>query len=146
MAMHASVEWDHGMTFTGTAGSGFHVPLGTVPEVGGEDDGFRPIELMLVSLAGCTAMDVMSILRKKRQDVTSFRVNVHAERTREHPRVFTAITIEYVLRGRGLDAAAVQRAIDLSETKYCPAQAMLGKVVPITLTHRIEEEIAAPIG
>jgi putative redox protein len=144
MAMHASVEWDHGMTFTGTAGSGFQVPLGTVPEVGGEDDGFRPLELMLVSLAGCTAMDVISILTRKRQDVTGFHVDVRAERAREHPRVFTAITIEYVLRGRGLDAEAVKRAIGLSETRYCAAQAMLGKAVPITLTHRIEEETSAP--
>lgn len=142
MPMHASVEWDHGMSFTGTADSGFQVPLGTVAEFGGDDDGFRPMELILVGVASCTAMDVISILKKKRQDVTGFQVNVEAERADEHPRVFTAITVEYVLRGRDLDPAAVARAIELSETKYCPVQAMLGKVVPFTLAHRIEEESA----
>jgi putative redox protein len=138
--MDASVSWIKGMSFTGTADSGFTVPLGTEPAVGGENDGFRPIELMLVSLAGCTAMDVMSILRKKRQDITSFDVKVHADRAEEHPKVFTAIEIRYLLRGRNIDPSAVQRAIDLSESKYCPAQAMLSKVAPISLAFEIIEE------
>ena len=131
--MDASVSWIKGMSFTGTADTGFTVPLGTEPAVGGENDGFRPIELMAVSLAGCTAMDVMSILRKKRQDITGFEVKVHADRADEHPKVFTAIEIRYLLRGRNIDPSAVQRAIDLSESKYCPAQAMLSKVAPISL-------------
>ena len=88
--MQASVVWDHGMTFTGTADSGFEIPLGAHPSVGGENDGFRPLELMLVSLAGCTAMDVISILKKKRQDVTAFTVTVDADRGQAHPKVFTA--------------------------------------------------------
>jgi putative redox protein len=77
--MDAKVIWQQGLTFTGTADSGFSVPLGADPGVGGADDGFHPLELMAVSLAGCTAMDVISILKKKRQDVTAFEVSVHAE-------------------------------------------------------------------
>lgn len=142
--MDASVSWIKGMSFTGTADTGFSVPLGAEPAVGGENDGFRPIELMAVSLAGCTAMDVMSILQKKRQDITGFEVKVHADRAGEHPKVFTAIEIRYLLRGRNIDPSAVQRAIDLSESKYCPAQAMLSKVAPISLAFEIVEESTVP--
>ncbi len=136
--MQASVTWDHGLSFSGTAETGFSVPLGAEESVGGDEDGFRPLELMLVSLAGCTAMDVISILSKKRQEVTGFDVRVDAERAETHPRVFTAITVTYTVRGRNIDPAAVARAIELSETRYCPAQAMLGASVPIRHTVEIE--------
>lgn len=138
--MQASVVWSKGMSFTGTAGSGFTVPLGTDPSVGGDDDGFRPMELMAVSLAGCTAMDVISILRKKRVDVTGFEVKVNADRANEHPKVVTAFAIHYIVRGHGVDPSAVERAMELSQTKYCPAQAMLAKVAPIALSYEIIEE------
>jgi len=138
--MQATVTWDRGLTFSGSADTGFDVPLGAERSVGGDEDGFRPLELMLVSLGGCTAMDVMSILTKKRQDVTGFHVQVDAERAEEHPRVFTAITVRYTVRGRNIDPAAVERAIELSETRYCPAQAMLVKAVPIQHVYTIEEE------
>lgn len=138
--MQATVTWDRGLTFSGSADTGFDVPLGAERSVGGDEDGFRPLELMLVSLGGCTAMDVMSILSKKRQDVTGFHVQVDAERAEEHPRVFTAITVRYTVRGRNIDPAAVERAIELSETRYCPAQAMLVKAVPIQHVYTIEEE------
>jgi putative redox protein len=137
--MNANVKWQQRMTFTGTADTGFAVPLGAIPEVGGDNDGFKAIELMLVSLAGCTAMDVISILQKKRQDVRSFDVNVHAERAEEHPRVFTHITLEYIVKGKNVDKIAVERAVQLSAEKYCAAQAMLGKVVPIEHVIVIEE-------
>jgi len=139
--MNASVKWKQRMTFTGTADTGFTVPLGAIPEVGGDNDGFKAIELMLVSLAGCTAMDVISILQKKRQDVRAFDVHVHAERAEEHPRVFTHITVEYVVKGKNVDRTAVERAVQLSAEKYCAAQAMLGKVVPIEHTITVEEVI-----
>lgn len=138
--MQATVTWDHGLTFSGSADTGFNVPLGAERSVGGDEDGFRPLELMLVSLAGCTAMDVVSILTKKRQDITGFHVQVDAERAEEHPRVFKAITVRYTVRGRNIDPAAVERAIELSETRYCPAQAMLVKAVPIEHVYQIEEE------
>jgi putative redox protein len=139
--MNASVVWQDGLSFTASAGSGFSVPLGTNVEYGGANDGFRPLELMLVSLGGCTAMDVISILRKKRQAVTWFEVDVHGERAHDHPQVFTSITVEYEFRGHHLDPAAVERAIELSETKYCSARAMLENVVPIHRVIRIEEEM-----
>ena len=142
--MHAQINLDRQMSFTATADSGFEVKLGTDPEVGGDDDGFRPMELMLISLAGCTAMDVISILRKKRQEVTDFCVEAQAERAGEHPKVFTSIHIHYIVHGDGVDAKAVERSIELSETKYCPAQAMLVQAVPITHTYEIVEAAGEP--
>ncbi len=138
--MDAKVNWHGGLSFTGQANSGFTVNLGADPSVGGANDGFRPMELMAISLAGCTAMDVISILRKKRQDVTAFDVQVHADQAHEHPHVFTQATIEYLVTGHNVDEKAVLRAIELSATRYCPAQNMLNKVIPITLRYRIFEE------
>jgi putative redox protein len=129
--MDAKVIWKEKMSFEGTADSGFKVTLGTIPEVGGDNDGFRPMELLAIGLAGCTAMNVISILNKKKQDVHDFEVRVHADRAEEHPRVFTHLTIEYIVSGKDLDRAAVERAVELSETKYCSAQAMFKKIVPI---------------
>ena len=138
--MNATVAWRQGLSFTGKADTGFEVPLGADPEVGGANDGFRPLELMAVSLAGCTAMDVISILTKKKQEVTAFEVKVHAKQAEEFPKVFTQAVITYLVTGHGVDEAAVLRAIELSATKYCPAQAMLGKVVPMELVYEIYEE------
>ena len=137
--MDAKVTWKGKMSFSGTADSGFTLPLGTVPDVGGDNDGFQPMELMAISLAGCTAMDVISILQKKRQEVTGFEVKVHAERTDEFPKVFTHITVEYNVTGHNVDPAAVERSIELSSTKYCPAQAMLSKAVAIEHKYTIIE-------
>ena len=131
--MDAKVTWKHRMSFEGTADSGFKIPLGTTPKVGGDNDGFRPIELLAVGLAGCTAMDVISILRKKKQDVSEFEVRVHVDRSHEFPKVFTYIEIEYILAGTNISRNAVERAVDLSANKYCAAQAMLKQVAPIDL-------------
>ena len=138
--MDAKVTWKDGLSFTGSAETGFNVPLGAEPEVGGADDGFRPLELMGVSLAGCTAMDVISILKKKQQAVTGFEVKVHADRATEHPKVFTHVVVTYQVTGSNVDEVAVIRAIDLSAKKYCPAQAMLSKVVPMELVYEIYDE------
>lgn len=137
--MNAKVTWKGRMSFSGEADSGFSVRLGTDPAVGGDNDGLRPMELIAIGLAGCTGMDVISILQKKRQDVTDFEVKVHAERASEHPKVFTQIELEYVITGRSIDPEAVERAIELSENKYCPAQAMLAKASPITHRYTIVE-------
>lgn len=136
--MQAKVIWSQRLSFTGTADTGFSLPLGAKPQVGGDDDGFQPMELIALGLAGCTAMDVISILQKKRQEVTSFEVIVNGQRAVEHPRVFTHLEVEYRIGGVDIDRAAVERAIELSEAKYCPAQAMLGEVVPIELRYTIE--------
>lgn len=129
--MDATVSMKHGLSLTATADTGFNVDLGASSAVGGDDDGFRPMELMLISLAGCTAMDVLSILRKKRQEITAFQVHAHAEQAEDHPKVFTEITVKYTVHGVGVKPEAVARSVELSKTKYCPAQAMLDQTVPI---------------
>jgi len=128
------------MAFRAISGSGHALVLDAAPEVGGTNRGVRPMELLLLGLGGCTGMDVISILRKKRQEVTGYEVRVHAERAAEHPKVFTAITVEHVVRGRNLSAEAVRRAVELSATKYCPASAMLGRVAPIEERYRLVDE------
>ncbi len=141
--MDTKVTWHQGLSFTGSAETGFEVPLSADPAAGGANDGFRPMELLITGLAGCTAMDVISILQKKKQAVTAFEVRVHAERADGHPRVITRAVITYVLSGHALDEAALLRAMELSAKKYCPAQAMLGKVFPIELRYETYEDEGA---
>ena len=119
------------MAFNGTAKEGFDIPIDTRIESGGEDSGTSPMELLLVGLAGCTAMDVIDVMRKKRQDVTAFEVRVHGERATEHPRVFTHITVEYIITGHQLDSLAANRSVELSVTRYCSVHAMLSKTAQI---------------
>jgi putative redox protein len=137
--MDATVTLAHGMTFIGRPDSGFAVQMGTGPEAGGDDDGPRPMELMLLSIGGCTAMDVVSILRKKRQDLEGLEVKLHAGRATDYPTIFTDVNIHYIVRGRSIDPASVERAIELSYTKYCPAQAIVAYSAPITHTYEIVE-------
>ena len=131
------VEWKGGLSFVGTAKAGYEVPLGAPARVGGSDDGFHPMELLGVGLAGCTGMDVISILQKKRQEVEQFEVLVHTQRDDDHPRVWTRVHIEYIISGRDIDPKAVERAIELSATKYCPAQHMFSKFIEITTNYEI---------
>ena len=138
--MDVKVNWSKRLSFNGTADSGYTMPLGGKIAAGGDEDGFQPMELMALSLAGCTAMDVISILSKKRENVTGFEVQVHADRAQEHPKVFTQAKVVYLVTGHSVNEAAVIRAIELSATKYCPAQAMLNKVIPITLEYQIFED------
>ena len=112
----------------------------TLPDESRNENAFRPLELLLTGLGGCTAMDVVSILQKKRQPFTSLQVNVTGERATEHPKVYTRIHVEYVVMGDSVDAKAVERSIELSQTKYCPASAMLGKAATITTSYRIVAE------
>lgn len=132
--MKASITWQNGTSFTGTADSGFFLPMGT--NVEGNKIGSSPMELLLMSLAGCTGMDVISILQKKRQDVTGFQVQVDGERAADHPRIYTHIKVHYVVRGRNVVPEAVERAISLSSEKYCAVSAMLNKAA--TLEHSYE--------
>jgi len=135
--MNAEVQWKGRLTFTGSADSGFEIPLGSNPEVGGDNDGFRPMELMALSLAGCTAMDVISILTKKRQQISDYKVKVVTERSDNHPKVFTRASIEYHVAGSDIAESALIRAMELSADAYCPAQAMLGKIIPLELKYFI---------
>lgn len=138
--MDAKLTWDGSLRFIGTADSGFSVVLDTDEAVGGTDTGFRPMEFIAMGLAGCTAMDVMSIMKKKRQDVTDFIVKVHADQAPRHPKAFTNALIEYFVTGHNIDEAAVVRSIELSAIRYCPAQAMFNKVFPIQLKYFIYED------
>jgi putative redox protein len=127
------------LSFSGTADSGFELAMGSDPDVGGDDDGFRPLELVAIGLAGCTGMDVISILKKKRQKVTGFEVRVDAEQAETHPMVFTRAAIEYEVTGTSVDEAAVVRSIELSAQRYCPVQGMLNSVFPMEYRYRIYE-------
>lgn len=133
-----------GMQFTAQAGSGHTVVLDAAEHAGGEGAGFVPMELLLVGLSGCTGMDVISVLRKKRQEVTGYEVRVRGERAEDHPMVYTTITVEHIVTGYNVSPEAVARAVELSATKYCGAGAMLGKTAKLTHTFRIIEAANAP--
>jgi len=137
--MEGKLVWKNGMSFNSQTDSGFTIPLDASVDHGGTNEGPRPMELMLVSLGGCTAMDVISILQKKRQDVTNFEILLHADRATDHPKVFTEITIEFVVTGHNVDEEAVKRAVELSETKYCSASAMLSKTAKIHTKVTVKE-------
>jgi len=135
-----SVTLDEGMHFVGES-NGFQMDLDADEAFGGANKGMRPMRVLLVGLAGCTAMDVISILRKKRQQVTGLRVEVYGgERPGEPPKVYKSIEVVYKVRGKDLDPKAVERAIELSETQYCPAMAMLRRTAEIKSRYEIEEE------
>ena len=138
--MHAKAVWNGDMAFTGVNDEGFLLPMDSKKAAGGHDMGFRPLQLMAIGLAGCTGMDVISILKKKRQEVTQFEVNAEVERASEHPKVFTKIVLAYKVTGKNIDPQAVERGVELSETKYCGAQAMLRQTAEITHTITIVQE------
>lgn len=130
--MKASIKWIGGMAFEGTPGSGHSVVMDASPDFGGEDKGPRPMEMLLLGMGGCTSIDVMSMLKKGRQDVTDCVAEIEAERADDHPKVFTRIHVHFKVSGRGLDAKRVAHAIELSANKYCSASIMLGKTAEIT--------------
>lgn len=133
--MKASVNWHDGLHFTGIAASGFPVEMGG--NAAGVKQGASPMEMLLMSLAGCTGMDVISILQKKRQDVAHFQIHVDADRAETYPMVFTHIRLHFVVSGRDIDANSVERAIELSRDKYCSVSAMLSQGVPIEHTYEV---------
>lgn len=138
-AKEGRAVWKGDMTFEGVGHKGLRVMMDTTAESGGHDEGFSPMELVLVALAGCTAMDVMSILKKKRQDVTGLEVITRGARAEDYPQVYTHIEIEYVVSGHAIEPKAVERSIELSETKYCSVSGMLDKTAKITTKYRVEE-------
>jgi putative redox protein len=144
--MTATARLETGMRFDAEAGSGHHVTLDAAAHGGGHNEGFRPMELLLVGLAGCTGMDVISILRKKHLQVTGYAVHVTGVRAEDHPMVFVEITVEHIVTGHQIQPEAVARAIQLSEERYCGAGAMLGKVAHLTHTFRIVEAAETQTG
>lgn len=123
--MYMAAEWKDGMAFDVAAGSGHSLRIDARVEGGGADSGPRPKELLLGALAGCTAMDVISILRKMRQPVRAFRVRAEGEETEEHPKLFRTIDLTYEVEGDGLDTERIAHAVALSEWRYCGVSAML---------------------
>ncbi len=138
--MDATLSLQYDMHFTAVADSGYVVQLDSKASEGEASRGASPMELLMISLAGCTAMDVISILRKKRQNVTGFEIRVHGDRATDHPKVFTDFELEYVVRGVDVDPAAVERAIQLSSDTYCSAHAMLEKAAHIRTKYTIIQE------
>jgi putative redox protein len=137
--MESIARWVDGLTFEATFSTGHMISMDTSPEQGGGNNGPRPVEMLLAGLAGCTGMDVLAILRKKRQDVKVFRVLVRGDRREEHPRMFTGIHVIYEISGKGIDIEGVRQAVLLSEEKYCSVAAMLRSAAPITSEVRVLE-------
>ncbi len=132
------------MIFTAYSSNGYSLPLDAQKAVGGHDAGISPMELLLTALAGCTGMDVISILRKKQQQVTGFEIQVEGVRADEHPRVFTEIWVKYTIRGQNIDPKAVERAIELSRDKYCGAAATLRHTAQIHYDYVIVDTEEVP--
>ncbi len=137
--MKARLKWVDGVCFRGESASGHAVVMDGAPEGGGRNLGPRPMELVLLGTAGCTSYDVLSILRKSRQDVRDCWVELDADRADTDPKVFTRIHFHFVVTGRALKADAVARAISLSAEKYCSASIMLGKTAQITHDFELRE-------
>jgi putative redox protein len=137
MIMKSRMKLVEDMQFVGTADSGHAVIMDAPPSVGGNNTGSKPSELLLMAFGGCSGMDVISILRKKKQDVTNFEINVNGETPDKHPRYFSDIHIEYVVTGRNISEEAVQRAIELSLGKYCMVGITIGKAAKITHSYKI---------
>ena len=135
--MKAKVTWQKELQFVGMADSGFPIMLDSHSS---PETGVGPVEMVAIALAGCTAMDVISILAKKKVDVTGFEVKVNADRAADPPKRITKAVLEYVVRGHGVDEASVRRAIELSVTKYCSVHATLKDSFPIALTYSIYED------
>jgi putative redox protein len=130
--MNVSISWTDGVQFVAESGSGHAVVLDGAPEYGGRNSGMRPMEMVLAGAGACTAFDVVSILKKMRQDIRDVKVDLHAERAETDPKVFTKIHLVYKVNGTGLDPAKVEQAVKLSKEKYCSATIMLAKTSEIT--------------
>ena len=137
--MKARIKLVEGITFVAESGSGHGVVVDAAPDIGGRNLGARPMELVLMGTGACTAIDVMHILRKARQPVTDCIVDLEADRAEEDPKVFTRIRMHYIVTGKGLSKAQVERAIKLSKDKYCSATKMLEATVEVSFDYEVRE-------
>lgn len=135
--MQASVKWGGDALFVGQSGSGHQVVMDGPPDHGGKNQGVRPMEMLLLGLGGCSTFDVVSILKKSRQEVTDCRVEITAERADAVPAVFTKIDMNFIVSGKNLKEKQVQKAVELSATKYCSASIMLEKA-GVEISHRYQ--------
>ena len=134
--MNISVNWVDGLLMVGKSDSGHTITMDGPPESGGENLGVRPMEMLLLGVAGCTMIDVVTTLKKMRQDLSHCETKINAERATDHPKVFTDIHIQFIVKGKDLDSKKVDKAITLSAEKYCSASIMLGEMA--TITHDFE--------
>ena len=137
--MNLSVNWVDGMLMVGKSHSGHSITMDGPIEIGGENLGVRPMEMLLLGVAGCTMIDVVTTLKKMRQNLTHCETKISAERADEHPKVFTDIHIHFIVQGKDLDSKKVDKAIILSAEKYCSASIMLGKTAKITHDFEVNE-------
>lgn len=136
----AKITYVNGMQFVGEADSGHAIVMDGPPEAGGKNTGLRPMELLLIGIGGCSGMDVVSILKKKKQDVTGFEINVNGQKAETYPQKFTEIDIEFIIRGKNISEEAVKRAAQLSMGKYCSVKATLEGSAKINYAYKIIEE------
>lgn len=137
--MKVRVKWTDHMTFLGETGSGHAVAIDSAPEAGGRNLGGRPMEMVLLGLGSCSAVDVMLMLKKSRQAVDDCVVEVEAERADDVPKVFTRIHLHYIVTGRNIGLKQLERAISLSAEKYCSVSRMLAHTAEITHDHEVIE-------
>ena len=130
------MNWVDGLLMVGKSDSGHTITMDGPPESGGENLGVRPMEMLLLGVAGCTMIDVVTTLKKMRQDLSHCETKINAERATDHPKVFTNIHIQFIVKGKDLDSKKVDKAITLSAEKYCSASIMLGETA--TITHDFE--------
>ena len=135
--MKSRVKWLDNMSFVGESASGHSVVMDGPPEAGGRDLGIRPMEMLLLGLGGCSSFDIVSMLKKGRQNITNCEVEISAQRADTEPKVFTEIHLHFILEGNDLNEAKVARAIALSAEKYCSASIMLAKTAVVTHDYEV---------
>jgi putative redox protein len=137
--MRARIKWVEDVSFVGESDSGHAVVMDGAPDAGGRNIGMRPMELLLIGMGGCSSFDVVTILKKARQQITDCVAEITADRAVDTPKVFTRIHVHYIVSGKGLAANQVERAVKLSAEKYCSASVMLGKTAEITHDFEVRE-------
>ena len=137
--MNTTVKWIDGMMMVGESASGYAIVMDGPEDLGGKNLGIRPMEMLLLGMGGCTTIDVVSTLKKMREEVRDCRVEISAQRADEHPKVFTKIHLNFIINGSNLNEKKVEKAVSLSADKYCSASIMLGKMADITHDFTINE-------
>ena len=140
--MKAEIKWQSGVRFDALSETGHKIVMDGSSDHGGKNEGARPMELLLIGMGGCTAFDVVGILKKARADLKSLTIELSSERADAVPAVFTKIHVHFILQGAGLKESLVERAIELSAKKYCSASIMLGETAEITHSFEIIEQTA----
>lgn len=141
--MEAKVSWQSGMHFKGVSESGRSVDMDAAPEHGGRNKGPKPMETLLMSLGGCASMDVTSLFKKMRQDVTALEVKLTAERAEQHPKIFTRVHMTYEVAGDKLDAKMIEKAVKMTHDRYCPVSAMFSRSGEVSYSITLTQKVSA---